>query len=217
MTDYQRVEELKKYLKKSANAISKELGLSSPQIFYDIKAGKCGISKDLAAKIQEKYFNINISWLLTGEGEMLKNTEAPALNINYEHKGVPYYNIDFIGGFDIVLNDQTINPDFYIDFPSYNNADAWANITGHSMEPLIGHGDIIAIKKMNDWQSYILYGEVYGIITDEYRTVKKVRSSKKGDDYLRLVPLNSEYDEQDIPKSIIRNVFKVVGCVKRIF
>lgn len=50
MTDNQRIEEIKKYANLSANALSKEIGLKNPQIFYDIKAGKCGISKDLATK-----------------------------------------------------------------------------------------------------------------------------------------------------------------------
>ena len=85
------------------------------------------------------------------------------------------------------------------------------------MEPLISHGDMIALKKIEDWPNYILYGEVYGIVTSEYRTVKKVRKSVKGEDYLRLVPVNPEFDEQDIPKSIVRGVFQIIGCAKRIF
>lgn len=72
MNDNQRIDELKKHLKLSSNALAKALNLKSPQIFYDIKAGKCGISKDLAMKIQDKYFSVNMAWLLTGEGEMLK-------------------------------------------------------------------------------------------------------------------------------------------------
>ena len=69
MTDIQILEELKKIVGLSFNSLAKELGLKSPQIFYDIKAGKCGISKDLANKIHEKFLNVNYSWLLTGEGE----------------------------------------------------------------------------------------------------------------------------------------------------
>ncbi len=157
----------------------------------------------------------NAGWLLTGEGEMLK-TASPSYSVS-ANRGVPYYDVDFIGGFDVVLNDQSRNPDYYIDFPAYNKADAWANITGHSMEPLISHGDMIALKKIEDWPNYILYGEVYGIVTNEYRTVKKVRKSVKGEDYLRLVPVNPEFDEQDIPKSIVRGVFQIIGCAKRIF
>lgn len=152
----------------------------------------------------------------------LLETEIPSKEGNYivsekKKTGVPYYDVDFIGGFDLVLNDQTRNPTYYIDFPAYNKADAWANITGHSMEPLISHGDIIALKKIEDWPNYILYGEVYGIITSEYRTVKKVRKSIKGEDYLRLVPLNPDYDEQDIHRSLVIGVFQIIGCAKRIF
>lgn len=170
------------------------------------------------SKVADCFPEINKIWLLTGEGEMLggitPSTGAYAVS---QHKGVPYYDVDFIGGFDLVFNDQTKNPTYYIDFPAYNKADAWANITGQSMEPLISHGDIIALKAIDDWQTYLLYGEVYGIITNEYRTVKKIRKSAKGEDYLRLVPLNKEYDEQDIPKSIVRGVFQIIGCAKRIF
>ena len=39
--------------------------------------------------------------------------------------GVPYYNVDFIGGFDIVLNDQTVKPEYLIDFRKYNEATCW--------------------------------------------------------------------------------------------
>ena len=55
MTDYQRIEQLLKHLDMSARALALALGLKNPQIFYDIKAEKCGISKELAAKIQERF------------------------------------------------------------------------------------------------------------------------------------------------------------------
>lgn len=71
MDEKSRIQLLLKHLNLSANALSKELNLKNPQIFYDIKAGKCGISKDLSRRITDKYFNISQSWLLTGEGEML--------------------------------------------------------------------------------------------------------------------------------------------------
>ena len=71
MTEYQRIEQVLKYIGLSARAFAIGLGLKSPQVFYDIKAGKCGISKDLANKIHEKHLNINTAWLLTGTGDML--------------------------------------------------------------------------------------------------------------------------------------------------
>ena len=79
-TEYQRIADLLDYLGLNALGLSKELGLKTPQIFYDIKSGKCGISKGLAQKIQEHFLNINPAWLVTGEGEMLKSNNEPRVN-----------------------------------------------------------------------------------------------------------------------------------------
>ena len=74
MTDYQRIESLLHALNfRSVRAFAVSLDVN-PQIFYDIKAGKCGISRDLSRVILEMYSSINPEWLLYGEGEMLKTT-----------------------------------------------------------------------------------------------------------------------------------------------
>ncbi len=72
MTDIERITKVAQYAGLSFNRLAKEIGLTTPQTFYDIRAGKHGISKELADKIQAKYLNISTAWLLTGEGEMLK-------------------------------------------------------------------------------------------------------------------------------------------------
>lgn len=179
---------------------------------------------------------INPNWLITGEGSMLisdgnsqadtisgKNTSVQqAVNvpaISYTH-GRPYFNVDFLGGFDIIINDQTVMPEYNIDFKPYNKEGVmWCNITGHSMEPLVSNGDIIAIKEMKDWRDFILYGEVYGIVTEDMRTVKVVTKSEQGQDFMRLVPINKseEYQPQDIPVRLVTHVFKVVGCMKKMW
>ncbi len=162
-------------------------------------------------KISIVFPDLDIDWLRTGKREDVVKT-----SISYT-KGRPYYNVDFIGGFDLVANDQTITPEYYIDFPPYNkDGIIWCNITGRSMEPQIGHGDIIALKEVIGWQSYLSYGEVYAIVThNDLRTVKIVR---KGSDenHLRLIPINTEeFDEQEIEKSMIIRVYSVVGCIKK--
>lgn len=116
-----------------------------------------------------------------------------------------------------MVNDQTTRPDGYVNLPTYNSPGTlWCNITGHSMEPMINHGDIIAIRELRDWHSYLPKGEVYGIITSNgLRTVKIVR---KGSDmrHLRLVPVNTaEYDEEEIDVTTITKVFQVLGSIKR--
>lgn len=211
--------------------LSKKLGYkSSEKISRLFRDGGAKPSYDIIYDISNM-FDINTDWLITGRGSMLKYNEVELINnkevtqenelpeVNYEYKGAPYYNVDFIGGFDLVLNDQTNNPDYYINFPPYNKEGVvWCNITGHSMEPELNNGDFIALKEMTDPIEYLPFGEIYGIITDNYRTVKRIRmSERKG--FVRLIPTNKspEYGEQEIPISMIRKVFAVLGSMHRLF
>lgn len=166
--------------------------------------------------------NINASWLLTGEGNMLrseseKEEKLPSVNQTYE--GAPYFNVDFIGGFDVIVNDQTRNPDFYINYPPYNQEGVvWCNLTGHSMKPEISNGDIIALREVTTPIQYLPAGEIYGIVTEEYRTVKRIRLSQK-EGFVRLIPSNKseEFCEQEIPISMILKVYAVLGSIRKFF
>ena len=143
-----------------------------------------------------------------------KDVEQPV--ISYAN-GVPYYNVDFIGGFDLIVNDQTINPEYYIQFKPYEKATCWCNITGHSMEPEINNGDIIALRRIDDF-SFLPLGEIYAIVTrNNMRTVKRLGPSSNPENYT-LVPTNKspEYGIQELPKDMILAVFEVMGCMKRL-
>ena len=135
-----------------------------------------------------------------------------------DQHGVPYYDVDFHGGFDIVLNDQTVRPSYYIDFPPYNHADAWINVTGKSMSPFISHGDIAALKKLSDWRTFFPVGEVYAIYTEEHRFIKIVTEGKD-EDHFTLISYNKskEFIDQQIPKKVIREMFRVLGSIKKFF
>lgn len=210
---FDRLDMYMKYKELNDNKITVDTGISNGLIGKGRRRGS--ISQENISKILHKYSDLSADWLLTGEGEMLKNTSDSPI-VSYSG-GVPYYDVDFIGGYELVENDQTLRPAYNIDFEPYNKADSWVNITGHSMEPTINHGDIIALKRVNDWNTYLLYGEIYAIVTDEYRTVRRVRKSDLGTDYIRLVPVNDGFDEQDIRRDIIRHVYQVIGSMRRFF
>lgn len=133
-------------------------------------------------------------------------------------KGAPYYDVDFVGGFDMVFNEQKMAPSFYIDFPPYNDVDAWINVTGKSMSPFISHGDIAAIKRIKSWNEFLPFGEIYAVITDEHRTIKIVTQGKD-EDHFTLIPYNKspEFVEQQIPKKLINHIYRVKGTIKKFF
>ena len=173
-----------------------------------------GMTEDNLLKFLAHYKDINPTWLLTGEGEILKSTKNPL--ISYDPQiGVPYYNVDFIGGFDLVFNDQTITPTSNIIFEPFAEAQFWCNVTGHSMEPQINHGDIVALKEvpLDD----ILLGEMYAVVLDCARTIKTLRRSDDPNK-LRFIPVNKDgYDEQEFDKKRIKKVFTVLGSIRKFF
>lgn len=168
--------------------------------------------------IYTKCVDIDYNWLFSGEkpsSSQCVNNEYP--EINQEYKGSPYYNVDFIGGFDVLFNDQTINPDFYINYPPYNkDGVVWVNLTGHSMEPELSNGDIIALKPMNTSIEYLPQNEIYAIITEDYRTVKRIELSDR-DGFVRLIPSNKDFKTQEIPIKMISKVYAVLGSIRKFF
>ena len=201
-------------------AFAKALGIAPTSISnYLSKSRASKPTSDILGQIVNIVDDVNALWLLTGNGTPFSNTEPenddkPQISFT---KGVPYYNVDFIGGFDIVLNDQTILPEYLIDFKKYNDATCWCNVTGHSMEPEITHGDIIALKNFED-KSFLPLGEVYAIVTTNgMRTIKRLGPSNDPRCYT-LVPTNKspEYGIQELPKDMIEHIFQVLGCMKRL-
>ena len=180
--------------------------------------------------IFSKCEGLSAQWLLTGEGDMFENNHqtkskgisdpsdisSPEPRISMEvGQGIPYYDVDFIGGFSEIFNSQTTVPACNIIVPGFEKATAWCNVTGHSMEPRINHGDIIALRQCTVQD--IQYGEIYAVVLDTIRTIKILRKGSTPD-VLRYVPINTDgFDEQEFPLSRIINVFEVLGSVARFF
>lgn len=184
---------------------------------------------DVLEKIVRTY-DISPEWLLTGKGEMglsqnhqikiEKNSEKienssdlPKISLEIG-KGTPYFDVDFIGGFDEIINSQVTVPACNIIVPGFEKATVWCNVTGQSMEPKICHGDIIALREcaVDDIQ----YGEIYAVVLDTFRTIKILRRGSTTD-VLRYVPINPSFDDQEFAISRIIRVFEVLGSIARFF
>jgi DNA-binding XRE family transcriptional regulator len=78
------------------NKLAGDLGLKRSQNLYDIRDGKTKISGKLALKIAQVYPQFNISWLLTGEGEMVKK-QINQSNVNVDNISGDTVNVKMIG------------------------------------------------------------------------------------------------------------------------
>lgn len=211
-TIHDRIQDIVKEFGGNKNTVvAKKLGVSEANIRGYIK----GImpKEDVLEKIVRNY-EVSAHWLLTGEGSMMDN-DGKQLTTNNIKDGAPYYNVDFLGGFDEVFNDQTVNPELSITNGICPRAQLWCNITGHSMEPTISNGDIIALRECT--VDDIQYGEIYAVVMDTFRTVKMLRKSESPG-MLRFVPVNTaEFDPQEFPVKRILHIYEVVGCLRRFF
>lgn len=185
-----------------------------------------GISEDNIARFLAYAPDVSVEWLITGRGEMfstmqekkqeksVSEEELPKVSYN-PTIGKPYYDVDFLGGFNEIVNSQVTIPTNNIVIQGFEKADFWCNVTGHSMEPKINHGDIIALHKCT--LEDIQYGEIYAVVLDTLRTIKILRRASDPKK-LRFVPINTtDYDEQEYPVERIMNVFEVIGSISKFF
>ena len=208
-----RISEIAAHEGITIGALERNIGASKGVLSRAIDKGT-DIQAKWIVQVVENYPQYSAQWLLTGEGSMLKKDEVPG-KVSYDPKvGTPYFDVDFIGGFSEIFNDQTTLPACNVLVPGFEKASVWCNVTGHSMEPKINHGDIIALREcsINDIQ----YGEIYAVVLDTIRTIKILRRGSCPD-VLRYIPINQDFDEQEFPISRIIRVFEVLGSIARFF
>lgn len=193
----------------STNSFARMDGID-PGNLAKMLSGKQKITDNTLRKISTSH-GLNFEWLKYGEGEMCAANE-PTPEISYTD-GVPYFDVDFKLGFDEMEHPGAPNPEYLIRMPGYEKATLWCNASGHSMEPEINNGDILALQRIDDF-SFLPFGDIYGIITTNgMRTIKRLGRSIK-DGYYRLIPTNKDYDEQEIPIKAISVVYRVMGAMK---
>lgn len=209
----------------SINSFAKEIGIDQSNLNKKL-SGSLKITKNDTYKISES-LGVNLSWLLNGDGEtyseegeklLSKTRISSSVKRSSLDMGVmvPFYDVEFALGYDEMYNDTPNVPTKYISIPGYEKADFWCRASGDSMKPVINNGDIIALKTVNDWQSFLPMNEVYAIMTtNDLRTVKVVRRGLD-DAHFTLHAYNEEFEDQEIPKSAITKVFKVLGSLKAI-
>jgi uncharacterized protein YhaN len=72
---FKRLDEYMKHSNLNDNKITVETGIANALIGKARKRGS--LSQDNISKILYRYSNLNARWLLTGDGEMLKQEESP--------------------------------------------------------------------------------------------------------------------------------------------
>lgn len=194
------------YKKISQRTFSQQCGLSNGFVNSIVQS----IQPKTMHRITTQYPDLNPAWILTGEGEMIRDAEA--LNEKITHKiGTPVYDVDATcaDGSSLFAEERISG---YIDLPAINKNAIIFTACGDSMKPIINSGDKIAVREIKDW-NYLYYGQIYFIITEEYRMIKYVRKHPTNSELIIFRSENENYDDMELPKNQIKQLFVVENII----
>lgn len=197
------------------NKVTLQLGLTVGLIGKSRKEGR-DLSDKVIEKILNFYTDLNRVWLLTGEGEMLRNEQVQTQE--QSGTGVPFYDIDVTCGITESFADVREEPQFRINYAPLNDCDAAFPVYGDSMEPDFYAGDVVMVREIHNVDS-MLWGEPYLIITnaacDNLRTIKNVYLSDDRRNFI-LRASNPRYNGDTIvARENVLKIFLIKGKLCR--
>ena len=205
---------MKKSDKKIAD-ISDFIGLSREHLYRQIKDKKLSTERinmilDFIKIQQSDFYDTSIE-IIQPQGNITQvrknNTSKDIL--------VPFYDVDFYAGNSIDFLNGTTTPNYYMDIPEFRGCTAFRAYSD-SMEKIIYSGNILFGKKIEDWQSHLEYGAIYGIISTDFRRyLKYIRKAKNDSEYFLLKSENEKYDDFEIPKNKIYSIWLIDGWITK--
>lgn len=215
-----RIKWLMNNLGLSQTAFAERIGIDASNFSKHLK-GKLPISDNLLNKIVVAV-GASKKWLLTGDGEMWNttgNTEngISTITVDAIHPnttaGAKIYDIDVTAG-DIARERMFANEHIIgsINIPTVHPDCCIVRVSGDSMSPVIGNGDLIAIREIRN-KNLIFWGHIYVIVLDDYRMVKYIRRHPDPSQVI-LRSENPQYDDIEVAKSDIRDLFLVENIIR---
>lgn len=205
-------EELKRRgLLKNQAELCRKLGLSKGYM-SQIMNGKKEPSDNVVSEFVNLFPTINPSWLLTGEGGMLRGQDgSPSPE---RRKGdIPLLPVPAMAGYMSGDSKAVMGYECeWYDVPAFHGADFLITVSGDSMFPRYCPGDIIACRRVAD-RSFLQWNRTYVIDTKQGVLVKRVRPGND-DAHVTLVSENKDYDPFEIPVDGIMSLSLVVGLVR---
>lgn len=203
---------------------------------------KLNITPAKQKQIQSAFPDLNMSWLLTGEGDMLRH--APSHNItgnnnivgnsntgnntiiadtqaqkstdSHSKPIVPKY-LTSQPNTDVykILNTEghTMQLDSMTAIPPYNNFDFYYIVRQDAMNPLYKEGDVLALAH-TERGSDIIQGASMIIDTNDFGFLLR-RIYDRGDYYeCRIINESSSFETQNIAKTRVIRLYRIVYSIR---
>lgn len=210
---YLKIRDLAQERGLSMYTLSKETGISQ-SVFSRLKSDSTQKLSEKNLHILAKYFDVNINWLRSGEGEMRKN--EPELMVQAKLYGAP---VPYLEGVIAecglppeftysVFKEECENvviPEVKADFILKAHGDSMIN----KMQPdkSITNGSLVACTKVHS--GVIQWGSVYALATVDGIIIKQIKKHPDPQ-MIMCYSYNSDYEPFEFPKEFILDTAKVV-------
>ena len=145
----------------STYALSRHIGFQRPENLYQILRGKCGISKNMANIIHQKFPRYSIDWLIYGD-----NDSQETLHDNIVR--IPLYN-----NYETMLFPPVLPADEILIFSSTLAANAQIAITYADERFNPDSRKSVLLLRKKAVAEEICYGNMYFIVADHLRLVRR--------------------------------------------
>lgn len=183
-----------------------------------------GMSEENTLRFLNYYKDVNPTWLITGEGEMIFNGTGITSQVVHEPtepyaepKGYPLLPLEAFGGNgdDSALGIETskIQERYVVPLFEGLKIDFMIPVRGSSMYPKYNSGDVVACRIIKDLL-YVQWNKTYVIDTYTQGTLLKRLKKSTVEDQVICKSDNKDYDEFELPKKDIRNIAMVVGVIR---
>lgn len=179
-----------------------------------------GIEKTIMpAKIEAISLNfpeLNVGWLLTGEGSMLKpppDGVPTARHASKNSEGIPLIPISAMAG--AFTGDTTVMEyecERYV-IPAFKGADFLIQVKGNSMQPTYYAGDLVACQRVPMGDLFFQWGKTYVLDTAQGALIKRIKHGSDNNHVL-VVSDNPEYEPFELARDQFYGVALVCGLVR---
>lgn len=182
-------------------------------------SGKLAVSDSLINRIVVD-MGVSKQWLKEGtDVPYSKNAGAGLPVVDMPRRqtgggaGIPVYDIDVTAGctpLEALLTTDRITG--YVSLPRLSPDTLIVRVSGDSMVPDIIDGGMIALRRVMNIDN-IFWGQIYVVVTDDFRLVKYVRRHPENPGKVVLHSANPNYDDMEVERRDIRAMFRVEAII----
>jgi hypothetical protein len=201
-----RIALIMKHYGLNKNSISVKVGLQGNSVIGRVVNDPTrSLSLDVTKELCQAFPELNVRWLVTGEGAMLGKETA-----SYEKGEIRYYKLE--AGEPFPEEIKHIRATAKMSIPGFKDCEFAFDVFGDSMSPRFRHTDVILC--VDHSKLPIQLGEPYLIVHSGKQLIRIVKSGI-GEAALKLVSVNPLFEEIEIDRSAISHLYLIKGIIRR--